>query len=408
MPLYVEGNNGRDGRVVPGGPYTSTVTYGDAGLVYDMWQCANNPDTNDVAANWMTSNYASMSYLTTINVQEDVSLDFSGQFDDTQGVWVRECYFDGSPKDDAEWVQLLGYAGNCATNTATGVSLAAGVYQMDVRVCDQGGNRYAMTGVKDADGKNLGIGMRLNGASTYSAMNIDETTGVLNGSDGKIIAGTPQINGVQKLENAVLDIASGVTVNVEVPTADALVTGYEITSAAITGAGTLRLSNDTQLNVPFKVTDLQTAGNLTVGQKTTVTQLTGMVGGNFKMESDSSVDFTVPADATDAVLKITETADFAPNSVFNILVTGTISDETELIPVMQANEITGLDNLISRITLADPSALAVPYYDVATGIYGVQLTSSSAIPEPAAWLLLVLGVSLGFFPPLLAKKSKKG
>ena len=408
MTLYVEGNNGNNGRVVPGGPYASTVTYGDAGLVYDMWQCANNPDATDVATNWMTSNYASMSYLTMINVQEDVSLDFSGQFDDTQGVWVRECYFDGSPKDDAEWVQLLGYAGNCATNTATGVSLAAGVYQMDVRVCDQGGNRYAMTGVKDADGKNLGIGMRLNGAATYSAMNIDETTGVMNGSDGKIIAGAPQINGVQKLENAVLDIASGVTVNVEVPTTDTLVTGYEITSAAITGAGTLRLSNDTAMNIPFKVTDLQTAGNLTVGQKTTVTELTGTVGGNFTMEPQATVDFTVASDATDAPLQVTGTADFGENSIFNITVTGPLADDFQLIPVVQADSLTGMENLTTNIMLVDSSAYAFPYYDAETGIYGVQLASASAVPEPAAWLLLVLGVSLGFFPPLLAKKSKKG
>ncbi|MCR5164514.1 MAG: autotransporter-associated beta strand repeat-containing protein, partial [Thermoguttaceae bacterium] len=408
MTLFIEGNQGKDGRVAPGGLYTSTKTYGDAGLVYDMWQCANNPDTNDVAANWMTSNYASMSYLTTINVMEDVTLDFSGAFDDTQGVWVRECYFDGTPKTDSPWVQLLGYAGNCATNTATGVSLAAGVYQMDVRVCDQGGNRYAMANVKDADGKNLGIGMRLNGASTYSAMNIDQTTGVLNGSDGKIIVGTPQVDGVQKLENASFDIASGVTVNVEVPAADTSVTGYEISSAAITGAGTLRLSNDTEANIPFKVTDLQTAGNLTVGQKTTVTELTGMVGGNFTVEPQATVDFTVASDATDAPLQVTGTADFGQNSIFNITVTGPIDDDTQLIPVVQADSLTGMENLTANIMLVDSSALAIPYYDVETGIYGVQLTSASAIPEPAAWLLLVLGISLGFFPPLLAKKSKKG
>ncbi|MBR0190995.1 MAG: autotransporter-associated beta strand repeat-containing protein [Thermoguttaceae bacterium] len=408
MTLYIEGNQGKDGRVAPGGAYTSTKTYGDAGLVYDMWQCANNPTKSEVSGTWMTSNYASMSYLTTINVLEDVSLDFSGAFDDTQGVWVRECYFDGSPKDDAPWVQLLGYAGNCATNTATGVSLAAGVYQMDVRVCDQSGDRYAMANVKDADGKNLGIGMRLNGASTYSAMNIDQTTGVLNGSDGKIIVGTPQVNGVQKLENASFDIASGVTVNVEVPAADTNVTGYEITSAAITGAGTLRLSNDTEANIPFKVTDLQTAGNLTVGQKTTVTELTGMVGGNFKVEPEATINFTVDSEATDAPLQVTGMADFGENSIFNITVTGPILEDFQLIPVVQADSLTGAENLLTNITLVDSSAFAFTYYDAETGIYGVRLASASAIPEPAAWLLLVLGVSLGFFPPLLAKKSKKG
>lgn len=408
MTLYIEGNQGNNGRVVPGGAYTSTKTYGDDGLVYDMWQCANNADKATVSGTWMTSNYASMSYLTTINVLEDVSLDFSGQFDDTQGVWVRECYFDGTPKDDAPWVQLLGYAGNCVTNTATGVSLAAGVYQMDVRVCDQGGDRYAMTGVKDADGKNLGIGMRLNGASTYSAMNIDQTTGVLNGSDGKIIVGTPQISGAQTLENAAIDIASGVTVNVEVPAADTNATGYEITSAAITGAGTLRLSNDTEMNVPFKVTDLQTAGNLTVGEKTTVTELTGMVGGNFKVEPQATVDFTIAADATDAPLQVTGTADFGENSIFNITVTGPLADDFQLIPVIQADSLTGMENVTTNITLVDSSAFAFAYFDAETGIYGVQLASASAVPEPAAWLLLVLGISLGFFPPLLAKKSKKG
>lgn len=408
MTLYIEGNLGKDGRVVPGGVYNSTKTYGDAGLVYDMWQCANNPDTNDVAANWMTSNYASMSYLTTINVMEDVTLDFSGAFDDTQGVWVRECYFDGSPKTDSPWVQLLGYAGNCATNTATGVSLAAGVYQMDVRVCDQGGNRYAMANVKDADGKNLGIGMRLNGASTYSAMNIDQTTGILNGSDGKIIVGTPQVDGVQKLENASIDIADGVTVNVEVPTADTNVTGYEITSAAITGAGTLRLSNDNEMNVPFKVTNIQTAGNLTVGEKATVTELTGEVGGDFTVEPEATVDFTVASDATDAPLQVTGAADFGQGSIFNITVTGPLADDFQLIPVVQADSLTGMENLTTNITLLDSSAFAFAYFDAETGIYGVQLASASAIPEPATWLLLVLGVSLGFFPPLLAKKSKKG
>ncbi|MBQ6109368.1 MAG: autotransporter-associated beta strand repeat-containing protein, partial [Thermoguttaceae bacterium] len=258
MKLYTDANNALssgghiDPNAVMGTNYSTEKTYGDAGEVYDMWQCANNTNKSDVATNWMTANYSAMSYRTLVTVTEDMTLDFSGQFDDTQGVWVRACDANGNFLDGSEWQTLLNYAGNCAANSATGVSLPAGLYIMDVRVADASGDRYAMTGVKDANGNPLGIGMRINGASSYNSMNIDETCGIVSGSDGKIIAGLINVPGVQTYENSKISIADGKTATFAVTPDDSFVTGYEISSLNVAGQnGTLKLADTSDRSVPY-------------------------------------------------------------------------------------------------------------------------------------------------------------
>jgi len=390
------------GRVVPGGAYNSATSKETS---YNMDQAANNP-TNTEVAKIMTTNYASLSYLTMIHVSEDLKLDFSGQFDDTQGVWVRECGVDGSPLQGSEWVQLLGYSTNCATNTATGVSLKQGTYMLDVRVCDESGNRYAMAGVKDASGKALGIGMRLNGAANYCGMDIDQTTGVLNGSGGKIIAGTPYLGGIQTWENASFDVAEGKTVNLEVPTTDSQVTGYELTSPTITGTGTFRLSNDSGMNVPFTVTDLTTAGNLTIGANTTVTELSGTVKGVLTVENGAVVNFTVAAGNTEPLLEITGAADLGENTAFNVLVTGTLTEELQAIPVVTFGSTDPTKQVNLTWKLEDPNALATPYVDPKTGTFGIMIGTHNALPEPASWILFLAGIAILCAPPCVKIKKR--
>jgi len=397
MTLYTDKNNakGSKGKITPdsvkGTHYTEEKTYSD---VYDMWQCANNTDKTNVASNWITSNYSAMSYRTLVTVTDALSLDFSGKYDDSQGVWVRPCDANGNPLEGSAWTALLPYGSDCVTNTKTAVALAKGTYLMDVRVSDNSGDRYAYADVKDAAGRALGVGIRLNGAATYSGMNISEVNGTIEGTNGKIIAGQLDVPGTQTWENAKISIADGTTTTLAVTAEDSLVTGYEISSLNVAGTGTLKLADTSGRSVPFTVTDLTTTGNLTIGANTTVKELTGSVQGKITVEEGAVVNFKVDAATTTEPLLITETADFAANSVFNVYVDGTLTEEFQTIPVMAVKSGTGAENVTTNITLADPNALAAAYYDPKTLTFNIALGSHSALPEPSTWALLLVGMGL--------------
>ncbi|MDO4857234.1 MAG: autotransporter-associated beta strand repeat-containing protein [Thermoguttaceae bacterium] len=397
MKLYTDANNalGSGGHIDPnavmGTNYSDEKTYGDAGEVYDMWQCANNTNKSDVATNWMTANYSAMSYRTLVTVTEDMTLDFSGQFDDTQGVWGRACDANGNFLDGSEWQTLLNYAGNCAANSATGVSLPAGLYIMDVRVADASGDRYAMTGVKDANGNPLGIGMRINGASSYNSMNIDETCGIVSGSDGKIIAGLINVPGVQTYENSKISIADGKTATFAVTPDDSFVTAYEIKSLNVAGQnGTLKLADTSDRSVPYTVTDLQAAGNLTIGDKTTIAELTGSVSGNFTIENGAVLNFHVSVPDTETNLQIAGDTSFNGNVTVNVFAEGELPDEATFIPLFNTESVAGMENVTPVFSV--PGFVASPSF--VDGQFGLMVGSTSAIPEPSTWILLLAGVGL--------------
>ena len=69
--------------------------------VFDMSQAANSGDGNQVLK-YIPNDYAALSYTNTITVLKDLTLDFTGQFDDTQGVWVKPLNADGTEIEGAE------------------------------------------------------------------------------------------------------------------------------------------------------------------------------------------------------------------------------------------------------------------------------------------------------------------
>ena len=386
-------------RLTPGGTPTESIEHGD---VYDMWQGANaatHAEVNKV----MPANYSTLSYRTFIEVTEDLSLDFSGQFDDSQGVWVIACDQNGTPLAGETWRTLLGYAGNCATNTAAGVELAAGYYLMDVRVTDEGGNRYAQSGVKDSNGKNLGIGMRLNGAETYSAMNIDQESGSLNGSDGKIIAGKAEVAGEQRWNDAKLNIAENSTLSLDNPNVN--VNAVTLDNAKITGKGLLALTASGNENTKFTLSNLTAEGSVSLGDSVTA-ELSGAINGDLLLGSDTALDFQIDTSNTEPVLTLGGEADLT-DVFMNIAVTGNAPENGDILSLIliaaEDDSITGFEpgNISWDIEDTDLRLSA----GIMNGNLTLAIGNSHSLPEPASCVMLLLGVGI-FSGIALAKKRK--
>lgn len=403
MTLYTDKNNskGSNGRVAAGGTnYTETKTFGDAGNVYDMWQCANSSDKTSVANNWMTASYSSMAYRTMIEVTEDVSLDFAGKFDDTQGVWVIACDANGNIMDGTSWKTLLGYSSNCAMNSVTGVNLAKGYYLMDVRVCDQTGDRYADGGTKDASGKALGIGMRVTGDANYSAMNIDAATGVVGGSNGHIVAAAAYASGAQVWDNAKFDIADGKTLTFD--NNSAAVTAVTL-GATVTGTGTLSITDSANSGAKFNV-NLDSAGSVTTADGMKLA-LTGDIAGDLALGANSVLDFKISAADLNPVVTVGGTATLGANSTMNVLVTGTAPQGGDLLSLTlvetpDASKLVGFDSVDLNLVFEDPNLRMTS--ELVNGSYVLTLGNAASLPEPSAWALLVLGFGLVF----LGKRRK--
>lgn len=387
-------------RLTPNATATPTIEYGE---VYDMWQAANASSMKDVVK-IMTQNQSTLSYRTFIEVTEDLSIDFAGKFDDSQGVWIIPCDANGTPQTDATWSTLLGYSDNCALNSVSGVKLTSGYYLIDVRVTDNAGDRYAMSGVSDADGKNLGIGMKLSDAKTYSAMNIDQETGVLNGSNGKIIAGKAYVSGEQVWNNAKLDIAENTTLTIDNPSAN--VSAVSLQNAKITGKGTLALAASGNEKTQFNLLGLNSTGSVSVGENVAAT-LAGSIGGDLLLEDGASLnfDFDVASnsapiltlggqtDLTDVILNINATGEAPEDGVISAYV------------LIQANEnaIDGLDLENFNWNIEDENLRLTA--DLVNGSLIVTAGNAATLPEPASVVMMILGIGI-FSGFAIAKKRR--
>ncbi|MDO4571318.1 MAG: autotransporter-associated beta strand repeat-containing protein [Planctomycetia bacterium] len=387
LTMYT-GATSLNGRVTP----TSEALYViNKNYAFNMDQCANNTDS--ALAGAYISSYSALSYTTPIYVSENVTLDFSGQYDDTQGVWVLECDANGNPLEGATWQTLLSYnSNNCVVNTATGVELSSGYYLMDVRVADQTGDHYAITSVTDADEKRLGIGMRISGSEYYSAMDIDPTTGVIGGSDGKIVS--LQNDSTTKTWTGSFDIADGKTITFDNDLASA--TSYVIDTKA-TGTGTLRLSNSAGGSIPYDVT-IDSEGSLEIANDMTFS-LAGNVDGNLSIGDGSTWNFTVDTGETytDAIFTALGDVTLGADSIINILISGDApTGDAITIGLVDAGTLTGFDSILGtafeNILANDPD---MRYFtQISDGRYYLTVGSSASIPEPSTWVLLMLGVGI--------------
>ncbi len=377
-------------RLTPNSSDAPTIAYGG---VYDMSQGANAP-THKQTAQIMLGNNSTLSYRTFIEVTDDLSLDFAGCFDDSQGVWAIPCDADGNVLSGESWRTLLGYSNNCAVNSVTGVNLSAGYYLIDVRVTDDLGNRYATGSVKDADGNALGIGMRINGAANYSAMDINQETSALNGSDGKIFAGKASVSGEQVWNNAKMNIAENATLTIDNSSAD--VSAVTLENAQITGKGTLALAASGNDQTRFAMTGLDAKGSVSVGENIAA-KLAGNIDGDLILQDNVSLDFDIDtADGNAPILTVGGEIDLS-GIFLNINATGEAPEDGEystwILIDAKENAITGFDLQNINWNILDENLRLTA--DVVNGALTVTAGNSATLPEPASIVMMILGI--GFF-----------
>ncbi|MDO4628572.1 MAG: autotransporter-associated beta strand repeat-containing protein [Planctomycetia bacterium] len=384
MTFYV-GDSSLNGRVAPttdASMIKETIKY-DA--VYNMDQVANNSSGTEVAK-FMTKNYAAMSYTNHVEVLEDITIDLNGCFDDTQGVWVMECDADGNPIEGATWRELQGYGTNCATHEVKEVTLAKGHYIFDVRVADQSGNRYATGSVKDKDGNSLGVGLRLNGANTYSAFDIDTETGYMGLASGQMVTGTAKDDFTF---SGKLDVAEGKTLTFDNPYSNAK--SYDI-DTTVTGKGTLALTNSGNANAEFDV-NIDTEGSLDIADAMNVT-LAGNIDGDLSMGDNVVLNFELATTATSPVLTVGGDVVLGSDGIMNVFLTGDAPQDGELLDLVliQAGEegqIT-FDPIETNFFVEDPNLRFS--MDILNNAIHLTLGNSNSLPEPGTWGLMLVGL----------------
>ena len=330
--------------------------------VYDMSQAANSGDGNQVAK-YIPNDYAALSYTNTITVLKDLTLDFTGQFDDTQGVWVKPLNADGTEIEGAEWQTLLNYAGRCAVNTATGVTLSAGTYLLDVRVGEYSGGQVAQA--RDAYNDFMGIGLRLNGTSNWFNFDVNTENGFVGLLDGSIVSGTAKTDAVFDGD---LDIAEGKTVTFDNP--HATMEKYDIDST-VTGKGTLKFTDSADSGVEFDV-NIDSEGSLVFAD-----------GVNLGLTVDlAALDTPVTA----------ENVTFEGNNTLNVYLTGEAPEDIEMLTLIETpntDTLTGL-TLDGVNIFAEDDDLRW-FTELTNGSLMLTLGNTNSLPEPATWVLLIAG-----------------
>ena len=330
--------------------------------VFDMSQAANSGDGNQVLK-YIPNDYAALSYTNTITVLKDLTLDFTGQFDDTQGVWVKPLNADGTEIEGAEWQTLLNYAGKCAVNTATGVTLSAGTYLLDVRVGEYSGGQVAQA--RDAYNDFMGIGLRLNGTSNWFNFDVNTENGFVGLLDGSIVSGTAKTDAVF---DGNFDIAEGKTVTFDNP--HATMEKYDI-DTTVTGKGTLKFTDSADSGVEFDV-NIDSEGSLVFAD-----------GVNLGLTVDlAALDTPVTA----------ENVTFEGNNTLNVYLAGEAPEDIEMLTLIETpntDTLTGL-TLDGVNIFAEDDDLRW-FTELTNGSLMLTLGNTNSLPEPATWVLLIAG-----------------
>ena len=245
--------------------------------------------------------------------------------------------------------------------------------------------------------------MRLNGAETYSAMNIDQESGSLNGSDGKIIAGKAEVAGEQRWNDAKLNIAENSTLSLDNPNVN--VNAVTLDNAKITGKGLLALTASGNENTKFTLSNLTAEGSVSLGDSVTA-ELSGAINGDLLLGSDTALDFQIDTSNTEPVLTLGGEADLT-DVFMNIAVTGNAPENGDILSLIliaaEDDSITGFEpgNISWDIEDTDLRLSA----GIMNGNLTLAIGNSHSLPEPASCVMLLLGVGI-FSGIALAKKRK--
>ena len=330
--------------------------------VYDMSQAANSGDGNQVAK-YIPNDYAALSYTNTITLLKDLTLDFTGQFDDTQGVWVKPLNADGTEIEGAEWQTLLNYAGKCAVNTATGVTLSAGTYLLDVRVGEYSGGQVAQA--RDAYNDFMGIGLRLNGTSNWFNFDVNTENGFVGLLDGSIVSGTAKTDAAF---DGNFDIAEGKTVTFDNP--HATMEKYDI-DTTVTGKGTLKFTDSANSGVEFDV-NIDSEGSVI-------------------FTDGVNVGLTLDLENLDTLLSA-DNVTFEGNNEVNLYLNGEAPETVELLTIIETSDtdsLVGFELSDLNIFAEDDNTRWVA--NLSNGLLTLKLGDSVALPEPSSWVLLLAG-----------------
>ncbi|MBQ2821796.1 MAG: PEP-CTERM sorting domain-containing protein, partial [Thermoguttaceae bacterium] len=330
--------------------------------VYDMSQAANSGDGNQVAK-YIPNDYAALSYTNTITVLKDLTLDFTGQFDDTQGVWVKPLNADGTEIEGAEWQTLLNYAGKCAVNTATGVTLSAGTYLLDVRVGEYSGGQVAQA--RDAYNDFMGIGLRLNGTSNWFNFDVNTENGFVGLLDGSIVSGTAKTDAAF---DGNFDIAEGKTVTFDNP--HATMEKYDI-DTTVTGKGTLKFTDSANSGVEFDV-NIDSEGSVI-------------------FTDGVNVGLTLDLENLDTLLSA-DNVTFEGNNEVNLYLNGEAPETVELLTIIETSDtdsLVGFELSDLNIFAEDDNTRWVA--NLSNGLLTLKLGDSVALPEPSSWFIFLAG-----------------
>ena len=355
--------------------------------VWDMSGAGNAPNGQTNTTRNYLSEYATLSYTTTIQVLKDQVLDFGGSFDDKCAAYAIK--LDADRNQVGDWITLTAMSW---TSQKSKVSLDAGTYLLDVRVGDIGGGAYATGSIKTLAETALGMGVRVNGGSltgtTYYSLDIDPDSGILGLPDGSIVAAST-FAAPLTLEVNSLTVKNGVTFTIDNP--------YTETTAItlkgdIAGTGTVALTNSANTDIPFTF-DGSTEGSLSVGNNVLLSG-SGTIAGDLILQSGSAFNFNLDSDTAWAVggdLIVKAGDDGLATLTLSSTHTPEIYEFIDLLDMtVGASEIIGIENLDVRFDLPT-GILGITRFDAETGAFQAVLGTSASIPEPSTWVLLVLG-----------------
>ena len=423
--------------------YTGTTPNSGSGNVYSWSEYnANAVPTSynmDQGANISTGdirtylpNYSSLSYTTDVCVTQNLVLDMGGFFDDYASISFYKMDADGNyDVSDTTYCMTSDFY---ASAYKYGMELPAGQYHLDVRVADRsGGAAPNATYVKDSAGKAIGAGIRPSTGNTtdlvYTRMDIDPATGNLAFNDNSILSVKSASDYVTELSMPI-NIADGKVLTVDNSFANS--EGVIITSA-ISGTGTLYLTNSNEAHTPFTFSGA-TAGSITVADTVgvfTITEGSTIAGdlvlvGNSNLVAQKNVSVSGNVQGTGIEYNIIQATGVGVMNIagafeaddwkinvdidnleapLDFTADTTSLSGTQFAFKYEGESFIGLENWLfmntndateqwdpSLISFSLPDSMKA-YASFAEGNYYVNIGDASSVPEPSACLLLVLGLS---------------